>query len=211
MEKIDENIEMRVPRTLKVRVNGMYGVATNDADYQVKIMKERKPIWQCPYYCRWAHMLARCYSKEFQKTKSTYIGCAVCDEWLLFSNFKRWMENQDWRGKELDKDILFEGNKVYSPETCAFVHKKVNMLTVSAGAIRGEYPLGVSFDKKKGKVKAECCNIFTLKHEFLGYFHCPQEAHNAWKRRKHELACELADSEYVTDPRVAAALRIRYL
>jgi hypothetical protein len=211
VEKIDQNIEMRVPRTLKVRVNGMYGVATNDADYQVKVNVNRKPIWCCPYYERWAHMLARCYSKEFQKTKSTYIGCSVCEEWLLFSNFKQWMEAQDWIGKELDKDILFEGNKVYSPETCVFVSSKTNTFMSDSRAIRGEWPIGVCYNKSRGKFKAECCNPFTLKKEFLGRFHCPQEAHNAWKRRKHELACELADSEYVTDPRVAAALRIRYL
>ena len=32
----------------------------------------------------------------------------------------------------------------------------------------------------------------------------------AWRQRKHKYACELAESEYVTDERVAKALHERY-
>lgn len=40
-------------------------------------------------YQKWANMLYRCYNEDFHKTKKGkhYIGCAVCDRWLILSNF----------------------------------------------------------------------------------------------------------------------------
>ena len=38
------------------------------------------------------------------------------------------MTSQDWEGKELDKDLLVPGNRLYSPETCIFISKKLNNL-----------------------------------------------------------------------------------
>lgn len=119
------------------------------------------------------------------------------------------MEVQSWQGKQLDKDLLVKGNKFYSPENCVFVDRVTNSFTIDRGANRGVWPLGVSFDKRDVKFRAQCSNPFTKKNENLGYFTCSDEAHQAWKKRKHELACQLADLQ--TDKRVAAALRTRYL
>ena len=186
----------------------VYGVGVNDADYAVYTRCDRKKV-ACPFYVKWHGMLERCYSAKSQLKQPTYIGCSVCDEWLLFSNFKRWMEAQNWRGKELDKDLIFKGNKVYSPETCAFVDKKLNQFTNDRLSAIGDWPTGVSFNKRKEKLESRCQNHLTKKNEYLGNFNCPQAAHLAWKKRKHEIACQLADLQ--TDDRVAAALRVRYL
>lgn len=185
----------------------VYGVGINDACYAVKpVVNGRRAC--CPFYRVWMDMLMRCYDEKRKKIQPTYAGCSVCGEWLTFSNFKRWMERQDWQGKEIDKDLLVVGNKVYSPDTCVFVSSMTNSFTVDCGASRGEFPVGVSFNKQRGKVRARCSNPFTGKTEHLGYFSCPDQAHQAWRRRKHELACKLADLQ--TDSQVAAALRARY-
>ena len=154
-------------------------------------------------------MLERCFCRKFKERKPTYIGCYVCDDWLVFSNFRSWMEQQDWQGKHLDKDILVVGNKVYSPDTCVFIDAKVNTFPEDHGSARGDYPLGVCLVKTNGNFRAKCRNPFTKKTEHLGYFNCPEKAHLAWKKRKHELACMLADDQ--PDLRVANALRTRYL
>ena len=148
-------------------------------------------------------MLQRCYSKSFQKSRPSYIGCSVCNEWLTFSNFKVWMEKQDWRGKELDKDIIFAGNKIYCPDSCAFVSRLVNSFFGSKNNSNG-YLDGVSVFKRDGTFKSQAQNPFTNKNEHLGYFTCPNEAHQAWRKRKHELALQLADMQ--TDSRVALIL-----
>ena len=185
----------------------VYGVGINDADYVVQPTINGKLV-RCPYYTTWCDMLKRCYSDKYQERRPTYKGCSVYPDWLYFMNFRKWMMTQDWQGKALDKDLLIEGNKVYSPSTCVFVDQITNKFTTDSGRSRGGYPIGAYMDKLKGKFKAQCCNPFTKKRENLGYFTCEHQAHLAWKARKHQLACQLADLQ--TDPRVSAALRTRY-
>ena len=194
----------------------VHGVGINDADYEVTRYeyvivdgrKKQKRIWICPYYQTWKGMLGRCYSTKYQDTRPTYKGCSVSEEWLTFSNFRAWMEKQDWEGMQLDKDLLFEGNKVYSAETCVFITREVNSFTTDCGASRGEWSIGVCWDKVAGKFRSSCRNPLTKKQETLGYFICEEEAHQAWLKRKLELAHELEAIQ--TDERVAKALIERY-
>lgn len=190
----------------------LFGVGINDADYNVykhEIFNgKHKRIWSCPIYGRWYNMLKRCYSPVYHKRRPTYQGCSAVVEWHHFSNFKAWMETQDWEGKQLDKDILFAGNKLYSPETCVFVDSKVNLFLLECNAARGEFPIGVVYFKPVGKYSAQCCSVETSKRKFLGYFNTPQEAHAAWLTYKLEQAKILAAEQ--TDARVAKALIDRY-
>lgn len=195
----------------------VWGVGINDADYVVKKFAtigyvdgklKKKLVWRCSFYRAWVAMLERCYSVKFQERKPTYRGCTVSEEWHTFSKFRAWMVGQDWKGKQLDKDILVKGNKIYGPETCIFVTQMVNKFANDYGARRGEWPLGVTWSKEKGKFQSQCSDPFTKKRGHLGYFSCEQEAHEAWRKRKLELAHELATIQ--TDPRVAKALIARY-
>lgn len=186
----------------------VFGVGINDSEHKTNYLEDGK-VKYCSIYLTWRGMLKRCYDKNWHLNKPSYKGCLVCNEWLKFSNFKRWMESQDWKGKELDKDLLVNGNKVYSPENCTFVSKLTNSFILDRPAGRGLLPIGVDFYVSSGKFRSQCSNPFTKKHEHLGYFCCQTEAHIAWKKRKHELACQLADLQ--TDERVANALRSRYL
>ena len=196
------------------RKRTVYGVGINDADYIVKeyatVDGGRKAVWTCPLYRTWKSMLERCYSEKSQAKHPTYKECYVCDEWLTFSNFKSWMEQQDWGGRHLDKDILKEDNKIYCPEYCIFVDQSVNNFVIDNGASRGEYMIGVYWHNRDSKFVSQCRNPFTGKKEYLGIFNTELEAHLAWKKRKHELACQLAESDLVSDPRLAEALRTRY-
>lgn len=195
----------------------VYGVGVNDADYvaqkfetigYINGKRKRKMIWRCPYYETWRNMLERCYSARYQERKPTYKGCTVTDEWLTFTNFKSWMEKQNWEDKQLDKDLLIEGNKVYSADTCVFVTQTVNKFTTDRGSDRGEWLIGVYWDKSKEKFRAQCSNPFTKKNERLGYFTTEIQAHQTWLKRKLELAHELAAIQ--TDKQVAKALIGRY-
>ena len=206
---------MKIKKLSKPRL--VYGVGINDADYVTHVRetigyvngkRKQKLVWECPYYRVWGSMLKRCYSAKYQDKNPTYKGCSVSEEWLTFSVFKRWMESQDFECKQLDKDLLFEGNKIYSDETCVFVTPVVNSFTTDRGNDRGEWMIGVSWYKRANKFKSSCRNQFTKKLEYLGLFNCELEAHQAWLKRKLELAHILAAEQ--TDPRVAKALIERY-
>ena len=193
------------------------GVGINDADYVVKIKQEldrvdgkrkQKLIWSCPYYQTWKAMITRCYSVAFHKKYPTYKDCTVCEEWKHFSNFKSWMEQQEWQGKELDKDVLVKDNKLYGPDTCIFIYRKTNCFIRESEASRGDYMIGVSWNKLTQTFMARCSNPFTGKQEGLGYFVSEKEAHLAWLKRKLDLAVELAVLE--NNPKLTEALIGRY-
>ena len=192
----------------------VYGVGVNDLGYRVQVWewvtenggkRIQKYVFTCKYYTAWKNMLKRCYDKKFLESYPSYIGTSVCSEWLSATSFKKWMEKQDWDGKSLDKDIIVPGSKLYSPETCAFVLKATNSFVTARGASRGDYPIGVYLFKKTGKYSASCRNPFTRKLEHLGYFSTPVDAHEAWRKRKHELAQLVAATE--SDPRIVEALK----
>lgn len=191
----------------------VYGFGINDAGYPVKKYEcagnRSKAIWHCAFYRAWENMIRRCYSVKYQSEKPTYRGCSVVIEWRSFSRFRDWMAGMDWQGKQLDKDIIVPGNKVYGPDTCGFVSRDLNMFLTDRGALRGEWPIGVSWYDRFGKFQSMCGNSLTGKREHLGYFDSPEEAHEAWRARKHQLACQYADQQ--TDQRIASALRARYL
>lgn len=188
----------------------VYG-GVNDADYVVKKQeyyidsngkKRQRLLWVCPFYRKWTSMLTRCYSTKFHEKYPTYKGCAVFEEWLTFSNFKKWMKYQDYIDKHLDKDLIEEGNKVYSPEKCLFLSHTVNSFMTSREASRGDYLLGVCWHKRDKKFQSNCMNPFTNKQEHLGYFSNELDAHKAWKKKKLEHAIalsELPENKYLED------------
>ena len=195
----------------------VHGVGVNDLGYRTQVWEElpknggkriREIVFRCKYYTVWKEMLRRCYSKKYLEINPTYIGTSVCSEWLSATVFKKWMEQQDWRDKSLDKDIIVPKSKLYSPETCAFVLKATNLFVIASDASRGDYPTGVNLCKRTGKYRAQCGNPFTGKQEYLGLFSTPEEAHESWRKHKHKLAQLVAATE--SDPRIVEALKKRY-
>lgn len=150
-------------------------------------------------YSVWKNMLRRCYYEKEQKTHPTYKGCCVCEEWLNYSNFKEWFEDNyyeiDGERMDLDKDILVKGNKIYSPETCMFVPQNINKLFTKSNKIRGKYPIGVYFNKNANKFKAQCRIFYNGKtqQESLGLYNTIEDAFNAYKQFKEANIKQIAD------------------
>lgn len=190
----------------------VFGVGINDAARPTrtvfKIAGKQVTTWECPYYSTWKSMLRRCYSERWLAMHPSYLGVYVCPEWHFLSSFALWMEGQDYSGMHLDKDILSRGERVYSPETCVFIPEALNVFIADDRLNKGLWPTGVHFSPDKGKFIAQI-NYPTGKRRHLGAFLDPQDAHAAWRKEKHRIACEYADMQ--TDPRISQALRTRYL
>lgn len=152
--------------------------------------KDKKFSW----YTKWREMIRRCYDEEYQKTHPTYVGCTVCEEWKYLSNFKQWYESHIQGNDcnyQLDKDLLIPGNKVYSPDACVLVPSEVNALIIKADAIRGQYPIGVAFDKCNKRFKSYCriYNSTTRKSfkKTIGYFTDPVSASESYIQYKTQV------------------------
>lgn len=179
----------------------MSKIGFNDADYPLTQTIDGKRV-KCPFYTAWYNMMYRCYSGK----KVSYKDCSVSPDWHSFMSFRSWMEKQDWKGKHLDKDLLVEGNKLYSKDTCLFISEEVNKFMPDCKSARGNYPVGVYFDKKSGKYKSQCRDKGAYKH--IGLFVSSDDACEAYTLFKYNLAMELALEQ--DDSRVSQALINRY-
>lgn len=144
-------------------------------------------------YTTWRNMIKRCYSDKFQKKMPSYIGCEVCEEWLSYEIFEKWYNENYYevesRKMNLDKDILFKNNKVYSPKRCVFVPDLINTLFTKSNTSRGNYPIGVykNFNKYRAIIE------INGKKESIGTYDTVEEAFNVYKTAKEKYIKEVAD------------------
>lgn len=155
------------------------------------------------YYSVWVSMLARCYDPyEINKGHNmVYANVFVCEEWHNFQNFAKWCEENYYEIKNepmcLDKDILFKGNKIYSPQKCIFVPQRINKLFTKSNAIRGEYPIGVRYHKRDDVLEVYC-SIYKnnkKKRVYLGRLpiNRPFQAFTVYKNFKEKIIKQVAD------------------
>jgi len=188
----------------------VFGVGVND--YIHSISDDGKVIKS--YKC-WSHMLERCYSAKKQLKYPTYIGCTVCDKWLIFSNFKEWYDTNYKEEFELDKDILVEGNKVYSPDTCCFVPKNINSL-IHKNKKDTTLPTGVCEHLciKNGKeYRYYRSSVYNLETKIMSpTFKTIEEAQSWYSATKKRVVAEQVQralDEGAIDKRIADALMAR--
>jgi hypothetical protein len=150
-------------------------------------------------YLLWVAMLNRCYSEKFHRKNPTYKGCYISDNFKYLSFFSDWCEKQigykvvDDNGQtfHLDKDILQKGNKIYSEDNCCFVPREINSLIVKRESMRGELPIGVAFNKQKGKYSSIVSYFGTPTS--LGYYDNPLDSFVVYKRAKEQYIKEVAE------------------
>ena len=181
----------------------VYGVGTKGSESTVGA--DGKELKSCS---KWKQMLRRCYSPS-KNQKSVYKGCYVSDDWKIFSNFKRWFDENYKEGYELDKDILIKGNKEYSSNSCIFVPVQVNKFFASTVSKKSDLPTGVTKRGKRFLSRIdERFEDGSRKSIIIGNFDTPEKASSANKEEKYRIAKDLADRQ--DDPRIAEALRDQF-
>lgn len=152
-------------------------------------------------YSTWHEMLKRCYDPKYHEKYPTYKNCKVDKLWLNLQDFAKWFDVNyyeiEGEKMELDKDILHKGNKIYSPENCIFVPKKINYLFIKSDKVRGNYPIGVSYHKGNKNFQSKC-SIYNYeenksKTKYLGSYDTPEQAFEVYKKFKEQNIKEVAD------------------
>ena len=145
------------------------------------------------YYKIWSRMLERAYSKSWQQRYEEYKGTQVSEEWKYLSSFIEWASKQYWQGNDLDKDLLVEGNKLYSKDTCIFLPPTINKALMKHTK-ESQYLMGVGYEERshtmvnpsKKPYTARCRVGESVGSKFLGMYATEVEAHNAWRLAKAE-------------------------
>ena len=145
-------------------------------------------------YSLWCGMMSRCYYTKTHERRPRYSSCEVSEYFKTFSNFRDWCYKQTSfgvKGFDLDKDLLIKGNSVYSEHTCCFLPQEINKSLQKTNKLRGNLPIGVCFDKSRGKYRAAIKRYG--KQINLGRFECKFEAFSAYKQAKELYLKELAE------------------
>lgn len=136
-------------------------------------------------YRRWVHMLRRCNDGK----QLAYKDCSVAEEWLNYQNFRAWYNKVSEgkpRGWEIDKDLVFPKNKLYSSETCEFIPREINIF-LKTGKKRVEKGLNTGVFKERHRYRAE------MGGKSLGTFSTNSEAFSAYCAEKNRVLRECAE------------------
>ena len=154
-------------------------------DYEKSDASKRKA------YDYWYHMIRRCYDKS----NRCYNDVIVCDEWLHFKNFEKWFNDNyyeiDGQRMCVDKDLIDKHSRIYSPSTCVILPQNINKMLIKQQFKRGEYPIGVFFDKRRNTFYSNLYvdNKLCSKSGFTN----PNDAFMFYKTNKERMIKEMAD------------------
>ena len=164
-------------------------------------------------YRVWSDMLHRC-TEDGRNKQQSYKNSTCSENFKSYSYFYEWCQEQigfgvideNSRKWQLDKDILVRGNKLYSENTCVFLPHIINSLLIKRDAERGEYLIGVCWNKQHCKFQSRCSDGCG-KQKLLGYFDTEQEAFLAYKTFKESYIKQVAEQyKSQIDPRAYKAL-----
>jgi len=163
----------------------VYGIGyLGEGNHVIKIGTDKSQ----PYKA-WHELIARCYAEKKKDTFPAYYNiCTVCDEWLCYNTFADWYVENQYEVNErlhLDKDILYAGNKIYSPKTCLLVPQRINMLFSNKPNDRG-LPNGIR-RTDSGKYSAKYGG------KDIGTYPTLEEAYAEYARVKEKRIREVAD------------------
>jgi len=171
----------------------VWGWGIRDVKFRVWI--DGKFVWQ---YQLWQSIVRRSNSEFCHGKNPAYANVKCSDKWQRFSDFLYWVnEEVGYKGRpqgcDFDKDILGGEAKMYSPDYCSFVPRKVNLVIMCDKSCKGVYPTGVNHHKRTGKLVAQ--TSYDGKKIHLGLFDDPMEAFHCYKKAK-EAQIKLVADEY---------------
>lgn len=138
-------------------------------------------------------MKSRCLiGGSVQKNSPHYLGTTMCDEWARsFDSFASWASTQigmyqvDEMGNlfEIDKDLLGEGMKHYSPSTCTMLPKALNVALATNDSVGYYKTSSGKYQVKVGKFG---------KSVHIGVYDTEKKAKAAYRKARKAYIRELA-------------------
>lgn len=144
------------------------------------------------------HSMKDRVKKGSKDKSSSYYLVRISERWKSYDNFyydicnKKGYNYKDEKGVyfSLDKDLLSNGKKLYSNETCCFLPNAVNQFLSTRYKKCSNLPVGVVYNKKDKKYQAQISK--DGKRIYLGQFKRIKEAREVYCKEKNNHAKELA-------------------
>lgn len=183
--KVCEMKEIKTGGIKDIKLPNIYGVGFVGSKYKTYYISQDGKKVNTIEYEKWRGLLRRCYSEKERGKFPTYRDCQVSDNFKSYEFFYEWFNKQvgSDKGFDLDKDLLFKGNKTYSEDTCVLIPRELNSLLLKSDVARGDLPIGVHYNTQKQKYIAQV-QKGNRTPDYLGHFDDPISAFNAYKAEK---------------------------
>jgi hypothetical protein len=143
----------------------------------------------------WAGIISRVKNPN----QKCYENVVICDDWLIFDNFKTWYDlnypkHLELQGIKLnlDKDLLSKGRLIYSPDTCVFIPHCVNSFLTNKKRNNTSGITGVYYVKSKDRWRADITDPRVQNKGggkvAIGVFKTKEEAAEAYAKYRAEIA-----------------------
>ena len=136
-------------------------------------------------YATWRAMIKRAYDRKTHERQPTYKDVTVCDEWHNYQVFAEWFDENYIDGYELDKDLLGNGDKIYSPNTCCFIPARVNSFISNKLSTNTSGHIGAVLHKRdniwESQIRVYNEEENKSERKYLGRFSTAEEASEAYK------------------------------
>lgn len=160
----------------------------------------------------WHAMRQRCGVGGSKKANTAYIDCVMSENFLKFQFFAEWCQTQIGYGLpnyQIDKDILVNGNRVYSETNCVFVPQELNSFFCARSGPVSDLPKGVTRSKNNYLARFAPASV----SGYLGTYKTVEEAAQAYQNARDKCLAtwvqRFKDNKFVIDPRVVTALTER--
>lgn len=137
-------------------------------------------------YGTWKSMFSRCFSNKRSKKDYKDRGIGICKQWSSFLQFYKDMGNKPSDEYSIDR---INNDLGYCPHNCRWATKTEQIRNRGRRKIRSGKNVGLP-EGVKAQTKS---NTFysairhNKKYYYLGSFKTPQEAHEAYIKKKEEL------------------------
>lgn len=168
-------------------------------------------------YSTWTKMLERCYCEniKLREKSPTYYDCTVSEEFFNFQNFANWYTKEinkilsklkDFEQLPklcVDKDLLIEGNRIYSQENCLLIPFEINNMFCTIKKT-DNLPLGVSYLDSRNSFKKYFANVrFEKGKKLAKYFESATEAEDYHNYHKEIFVHQQAEKfKHILDERL---------
>lgn len=142
----------------------------------------------------WYEMHRR--AENYSGFKPEYSDVKVCEEWYNFQNFAKWYHENYYEVKgdvmNLDKDILQPQSRIYSPDTCCFLPRRLNEIFHNLNKIRSNgLPVGIEWARRKTsedgyRVKVTYVDDNNRRKYVRKTFDCLEDAKEFYSKFKQE-------------------------
>jgi hypothetical protein len=148
-------------------------------------------------YIYWKQILLECFSQKYILAHPLFEGKTVCEEWLDYSNFKKWYDLNYYEipsQRMVLTNNLFNG-KNFCPETSCFLPNEINSVFQIVCQKTSDVDLPIGITQRQYQAYGIEIPVYTvaIQGKYIGIYSDLNESLSVWQAAKQKQLDELIE------------------